>query len=91
VIRFTVAWLRDAVDELTAIWLVDDDRRAVTDAAGVIDRELALDAMAKGTPLSEGLRVLESGPLRVIFSVDEADRVVVVARLRLLKPRGPKT
>jgi plasmid stabilization system protein ParE len=82
--RYTVVWLRDAIDELGEIWLASHDRNAVTAASAEIDRELASDAMAKGKPLSEGLRVYVAPPLRVVFSVSDPDRKVEVARVRLL-------
>ena len=51
--RYTVVWLRDAIDDLGEIWLAAQDRNAVTIASAEIDRELATDASAKGKPLSE--------------------------------------
>ena len=82
--RYTVVWLRDAIDDLGEIWLAAQDRNAVTVASAEIDRELAGDAMAKGKPLSEGLRLYDAAPLRAVFSVSDPDRRVEVARVRLL-------
>jgi hypothetical protein len=84
VIRYTVVWLRDAIDDLGEIWLAAQDRDAVTVASAKIDRDLASDATAKGKPLSEGLRVYDAPPLRAVFSVSDPDRKVEVARVRLL-------
>ena len=83
-IRYTVVWLRDAIDDLGEIWLAPQDRNAVTVASAKIDRDLASDATAKGKPLSEGLRVYDAPPLRAVFSVSDPDRKVEVARVRLL-------
>ena len=82
--RYTVVWLRDAVEELAEIWLAAADRAAVTAASDEIDRALATDAANKGRPLSEGLRVYDTPPLRAVFSVTESDRKVEVARVRSL-------
>lgn len=82
--RYTVVWLRDAIDELGAIWLSATDRGAVTTASEEIDQALQNDAVTKGKPLAEGLRVYDAPPLRAVFSVRDADRVVEVARIRLL-------
>ena len=53
-------------------------------ASDEIDRELAVDAEKKGRPLSEGLRVYDAPPLRAVYSVDSANRLVEVCRIRLL-------
>jgi hypothetical protein len=84
VTRYTVVWLRDAIDELGAIWLTAYDRNAVTAASAEIDRELASEATVKGKPLSEGLRVYDAPPLRAVYSVSGPDRKVEVARVRIL-------
>jgi hypothetical protein len=82
--RYTVVWLRDAIDELGEIWLASQDRNSITVASAEIDRELASNATAKGKPLSEGLRVYDAPPLRAVFSVSDPDRKVEVTRVRLL-------
>lgn len=82
--RYTVVWLRDAINELGEIWLAATDRNAVTSASEEIDRNLATDAATKGKPLSEGLRVVDAPPLRAVFSVSDPDQKVEVARVRLL-------
>lgn len=81
--RYTIVWLRDAIDELGEIWLTARDRIAITAASAEIDRELANDAQTKGKLLSEGLRTLDAPPLRAVFSVSDADRRLVV-RVRTL-------
>ena len=82
--RYTVVWVESAQDELADHWLRSPDRKAITAAVHIIDRELAEDAPVKGTMLREGLRALFSPPLRVLFSIREDDRVVEVLRVRLL-------
>lgn len=80
--RFTVVWPLSVQDELIDEWLGTTDRGAVTAAAHFIDQELAVDPLSKGTELSEGLRALFAPPLRVLFCVSEADRIVEVLRVR---------
>ncbi len=82
--RYAVTWLQDAVNELGEIWLASMDKNTVTAASAVIDRELANDAPTKGKPLAEGLRVYDAPPIRAVFSVNDPDRTVEVARIRLL-------
>ena len=83
-IRYTVVWLKGAQDELTEIWIDASDRNVVAIAADAIDLQLAEDANAKGIEISEGLRAFFAPPLRVLFAVREADRVVEVLRVRRL-------
>jgi hypothetical protein len=80
--RYTVVWVKSADDELAELWLSSSDRTAVTTAAFEAHQQLSFDAFAKGEPLREGLRVLIKPPLRLVFSVNEDDRLVEVALVR---------
>jgi plasmid stabilization system protein ParE len=82
--RYTVVWHRSTQDELAEIWTVARDRNAVTAAVHIIDVELTHDAATKGVDVSEGLRAFFAPPLRVLFTVDEGDRLVEVVRVRRL-------
>jgi hypothetical protein len=82
--RYTVVWLESAQDELAELWTIARDRNAVTAAAHIIDVELSHDAATKGVEVSEGLRALSAPPLRILFTVDEGDRLVEVVRVRRL-------
>jgi hypothetical protein len=82
--RYTVVWLESAEDELADLWIRAQDRNAVTTAAHAIDVELAEDAATKGGEVSEGLRAFLAPPLRILFAVDEGDRLVEVVRVRRL-------
>ncbi|HZW33281.1 MAG TPA: type II toxin-antitoxin system RelE/ParE family toxin [Isosphaeraceae bacterium] len=79
--RYTVVWIESAQNEPAEIWRNARNRNAVTAAAHVIDVELSQDAAGKGVEISEGLRAFFAPPLRILFSVDEGDRVVEVARV----------
>ena len=89
--RYTVVWLESAQDELAEIWMDAQNRNAVTAAAHVIDIQLSQDAAGKGVEVSEGLRAFFAPPLRILFSVDEGNRVVEVARVRLCLKIGQKS
>ena len=52
--------------------------------AHVIDAELSRDAEIKGVEVYEGLRAFFAPPLRILFSVDEGDRLVEVVGIRRL-------
>ena len=80
--RFTVVWTHGARDELARIWLAATDRSAVTAAANAIDTLLASNPANTGIDLTEGLRALAEPPLRVLFSVREADRLVEVVSIK---------
>jgi mRNA-degrading endonuclease RelE of RelBE toxin-antitoxin system len=79
--QYTVVWTASALDQLAEIWLQAPDRQAVSLAAARIDIVLAVGALNRGSELREGLRALEIAPLRVIFAVQDDDRLVEVARV----------
>ena len=79
--RYTVVWHDDAQDELIRLWLAAADRQSITNAADMIDWELARDALTKGVTASDDLRELVISPLRVLFAVSEPDRLVKVTNV----------
>jgi hypothetical protein len=82
--RYTVVWLPSAQNEPARLWTQASDKRAVTDAANRIDRELCVDADRKGHPL--GLRrIFRCPPLVVLFDVDPGDCMVTVVGVRRMK------
>jgi hypothetical protein len=56
----------------------------VTASAHVIDIELSQDAKTKGADVAEGLRAFFAPPLRILFTVNEGDRIVEVVLVRRL-------
>jgi hypothetical protein len=82
--RYTVVWDSAAQDELAEIWMSAANHLAVTAAAHFIDSELSQDALSKGMEITEGLRALLAPPLRVLFTVNEGDRIVEVVLIRRL-------
>jgi hypothetical protein len=82
--RYTVVWVKSAVDELVELWIAASDRNAVASATHEIDRQLTTGPSLRGELLSEGLRALNVPPLRVVFAVNEDDRIVEVAVVRTI-------
>jgi plasmid stabilization system protein ParE len=82
--RYTVVWAAAAQGELTEIWINARDRNEVTAAVRALDHQLAGDAPLQGADVSEGLRALVVPPLKVLFAVREADRIVEVLLVRRL-------
>ena len=79
--RYTVTWLESALDQLAGIWMESETPGEVNAASARVNELLASDAEKRGAELSEGLRVLQVGRLRVLFEVREDDRIVEVARV----------
>jgi hypothetical protein len=82
--RYTVVWHESALEELADLWINARDRSAVTASAHVIDIELSQDAKTKGADVAEGLRAFFAPPLRILFTVNEGDRIVEVVLVRRL-------
>jgi hypothetical protein len=80
--RYTVTWHPEAENELTTLWLSAEDRSEITAAVQAIDLALASDAATKGVEIAEGLRAFLAPPLRVLFVMHDADRVVEIEFVR---------
>jgi hypothetical protein len=83
-IRYTVVWHDEAQNLLAEVWLKSPDRIAVTAATHALDIQLASDPELKGIPVEGDLRELIFAPLRIWFSVGEADRLVKVVHVEKL-------
>jgi hypothetical protein len=81
---WNVNWQPLALSSLAAIWNQSTKRQSITAAAAMIDRLLARDALANGTPVSEGLYSIEIHPLRVLFEIAHAARSVDVVSVNEL-------
>jgi hypothetical protein len=81
----TVVWIQSAEAELATIWLAAGRSEAVTIGSYEIDRDLRLDAERNGTPLAEGLFVIERPPLRAVFEIKHEDNLVRVVSLSVVK------
>ena len=78
--KWTVVWLPEAQDDLTAIWLAATDRQAVRDSADWIDKALARDPDRLGIVAPDG-RFLERTPLAVAFEILPDDCLVRVLQV----------
>lgn len=76
--KFTVAYLPEAEQQLADLWLNATDPTAVTNASGHIDRMLATDPLGVGESRVADLRILIESPLAVVYDVREADSLVKV-------------
>jgi hypothetical protein len=86
--KYTVVWLESALDDLARFWIKTVHRQAITDSADLADDYLATDADTKGEALSEGLRAVAVGLLRLYFVVRPDDRIIEIAYVKRIV-RGP--
>lgn len=77
-IRYTVVWHDDALNQLAQLWVNAQNRESVTLAVSAADQHLANDAASKGIAVEGGLRQVVVPPLRLLFSVSDSDRMVKV-------------
>jgi hypothetical protein len=87
-VKYTVVWTPDAERELAEVWNDAADRAAITDAANILDRELARNPTKVGESRPSGLRIAHCLPLGIRFAVSENDglvRVVAVWYCRRLR------
>jgi hypothetical protein len=76
--NFTVEWLPDAEQELATIWTGASNRKAVTQAAYVIDQRLASNPENEGESRPKNRRILFCKPLGVLFRVLIDEKLVQV-------------
>ena len=86
--RYTVVRLDEAQNGLAAIWMRATNRSAITAVAALVDQELSADPLSKGTEVHEGLFAFRRGPIQVLFSVREPDRIVEVAKVKSAPAEG---
>jgi len=77
-VRYTVLWRTDVVNDLAALWIAYHERGKLTVATDQIDASLSTDAQLKGVQLRLAQKSLALGPLTVYFRVDEGDRKVTI-------------
>jgi hypothetical protein len=82
--KFTVVWSDDALDELAELWLKARDRQSISKSVAFIDAQLAGNPELKGKHILHGIRDLPVYPLRVLFTVSEADRLARVVHVSLI-------
>ena len=87
--RYTVIWDDEQLDQLAACYNAASDPNAVSAAQHRIDQLLRTSPLMNADPESEGLFSLQVPPLRVIFEVVDADRLVRVVAAKLIPRFGP--
>ncbi len=80
-IRYTVIWQDEAIEDVAALWLDASDPAVITTGCNTIQKLLSLSPEIRGTEMREGLRSLTVWPLRAIFAVREEDRIIEVWRV----------
>ena len=75
---YTILWEPDALDAAADLWIRSTNRAAVARACDAAERLLKTDPASQGVDLREGLRKLDVKPVRFVFSVQEADRIVLL-------------
>jgi hypothetical protein len=85
---YTVLWRPTAEVELASIWLAAEDRRSITTASRIADELLRDNPHSQGESRQGATRVTFVKPLALQFEIHEADRVVYVLAVRLVKRRG---
>ncbi len=83
--RRTVVWDKSAEIELGNIWFACGKSEKITKASYEIDRDLRDDAAGNGSPLAEGLFVIERPPLRAVFVIQADDMLVRVLSLSVVR------
>ncbi|MCO8123619.1 hypothetical protein NHH03_17875 [Stieleria sp. TO1_6] len=81
----TVVRVASAKRELGEIWFACGRSPKVNKASHQIDRDLRDDAIQHSNPLAEGLRVIERPPLRAVFELNDADMLVRVLSLAVVR------
>jgi hypothetical protein len=67
--------------------ITSSDRQSITEAVSAIDALLASAPFGEMTrELAEGLRSATAIPLRVIYAVEDEDKIVDVATVRMIDP-----
>jgi hypothetical protein len=80
--RYFVVWTSDSEDDLASVWLVIANRTALTLATELADRLLAIDPLAYGQPIAEGMFAITIPPIRLYFDVDESASLVTITSVR---------
>lgn len=80
--RYTVVWVESALDDLARFWLKAQDQQAIADAADLADKALAVDPDQKSDVLSEGLRAITVGNLRLFGLLHKEDRRVEITYVK---------
>jgi plasmid stabilization system protein ParE len=81
-VKYTVTFTPFAERRLGHIYDAASDKRAVQEAADLIERWLKDRPLHGDLDTQSGLREFEAGPLKMLFRVSEEDRLVTVLGVR---------
>lgn len=86
--RYTVVWLERALAQLADLWNNNPGRRQeISDASNAADKLLRLDPQSKVEPLTDSVSVAVIVPLVLGVRIKEADRIVEISGVQVMKPR----
>ena len=80
---FQVRWRPTALKDLAALWTSADaaQRRAITQAAQSIDRQLPNNPQNQGESRTKGRRIFFASPLGILFRVEPQQRIIRVLQV----------
>ena len=85
--KYTVVWVPSAEQDLATLWMESADRNTMASAANTIDAVLREDPQQRGESRFGAVRMLIVPPLGVNFKVLEADRLVKVGSVWMVRSR----
>jgi plasmid stabilization system protein ParE len=87
--NYTVVWSTAAESDLARIWLEATNRDRIAAAANSINQRLKNNPEEVGESREDGRRICFELPLRVVFRVHPADRIVRVVSAWVVIPGRP--
>ena len=77
--KYRVAWTDPAESELAEVWLIANDRSAVTQMANHLERQLSFDPLNVGESRESSLsRIVYSSPIGMYFEIIPDDLKVLI-------------
>lgn len=80
---FSVAWTAEAEEQLADVWMKAARPREVNDAINELEFRLAIDPSAVGESRSGRTRLAFSGPIAILFRVNEKRQTVRIISVAL--------
>jgi hypothetical protein len=74
-------WTRIAESALARLWLLDEHRKQITEAADRLEAVLRRSPHNVGESRAEGTRIAFEAPLAALYEVRDKDRTVTVLRV----------
>jgi hypothetical protein len=78
-IRYTVVWSQQALDQVVTLWIEQPrDRQDLAQAVAETDTARSRDPFQAGRPLHEGIFVVALAVMRCLYTIREDERTVDV-------------